>query len=590
LGGAVLGGAASGGFGVATEAGGDAAAAGSAGISSPTLPALPARLPACPQGRPTLSAVVLNRNGAAHLQRLFASLAAHNTYPLHDILVIDHASTDASAEVVRTWSDRLPLRLVACRCNHSFSWSNNRAAERAGGDYLLLLNNDVVFEGDVLGRLVACAQAADGIVGIAQKRWRPETGARGWYHAGARFVWDPRARGLRPREAVPAAGDPGRWTGAAAMPFTTASVLVVERARFLALGGFWEGYVYGYEDVDLGLRASLGHGVPVATVNDVWALHDEGGTRRRLPTRARRQRRTANWRELQTRMGFPLWRWWRRAALADPLAMLGRALPVRTGGPGLTERAQALWAEGAKALWAEGAKALRVDLGRAAGTADGGVGLDVVGGGEVLCLTDPRQRAFRAAARGPRLATVALADAGALDAWCRHPDLAACDLVLAGTPEAAARLAAAGAPATQVAAWAERGAAGLTAGGDGAAGGALAALLRRHEAALPARVALVSAAPGAAGLWRELRRSLAAAGLASRVLGPGRADLWTWADLVVPLPDLTARTGLPAERPWVAPTPQATLADRLLTRERAASRPPADPPLPDLRGAAFPDA
>jgi hypothetical protein len=40
----------------------------------------------------------------------------------------------------------------------------------------------------------------------------------------------------------------------------------------------------------------------------------------------------------------------------------------------------------------------------------------------------------------------------------------------------------------------------------------------------------------------------------------------------------------------VAPTPQATLADRLLTRERAASRPPADPPLPDLRGAAFPDA
>ena len=69
---------------------------------------------------------------------------------LHCCAAAAHSSADASLAVAAKWAKRLPLTIVRCARNHSFSYSCNRAAERAGGEYLLLLNNDSVWVEDIL--------------------------------------------------------------------------------------------------------------------------------------------------------------------------------------------------------------------------------------------------------------------------------------------------------------------------------------------------------------------------------------------------------------------------------------------------------
>ena len=68
-------------------------------------------------------------------------------------MVVDNASTDASADMVR--ADFPGCRLLALGDNIGFGAANNRAAEAASGDRLLLLNSDAWLEDGALPRLAA---------------------------------------------------------------------------------------------------------------------------------------------------------------------------------------------------------------------------------------------------------------------------------------------------------------------------------------------------------------------------------------------------------------------------------------------------
>ncbi|MEE9129311.1 MAG: glycosyltransferase [Phycisphaerales bacterium] len=69
-----------------------------------------------------------------------------------EVLVVDNASTDGSAEMVeREFSG---VHLIKNGTNRGFAAANNQAIRRARGRYFLLLNSDTVVLGDVLGRSV----------------------------------------------------------------------------------------------------------------------------------------------------------------------------------------------------------------------------------------------------------------------------------------------------------------------------------------------------------------------------------------------------------------------------------------------------
>jgi GT2 family glycosyltransferase len=238
-------------------------------------------LPREPKGAPLVSLAILNLNGAALMRRLLSSLERFNRYATIEIIVVDHGSSDDSVAAIEEWQGRLPILLVACRDNYSFAFSCNRAAEIARGEFLLLVNNDIEWSAGLIDRMVAALQANVGVAGIKLQ----EGGAIG--HIGVRFDWYPKLRFVGNYNAAPAPGDEALAAAPAAFPAVTGAVMMCRREEYLRFGGLSEAYAYGYEDIDYCVKARLGAGQEVVSLNDVAAVHGDGRTRYGEISRAR---------------------------------------------------------------------------------------------------------------------------------------------------------------------------------------------------------------------------------------------------------------------------------------------------------------
>jgi GT2 family glycosyltransferase len=105
---------------------------------------------------PAVSVLVVNYNGAKHLPACLSALG-RQTVPRDrfEVVVVDNASADGSAEIVR---ERFPwVRLFALDRNTGFAEGNNVAARSARGRLLALLNNDTIPDPHWLEELLRAA-------------------------------------------------------------------------------------------------------------------------------------------------------------------------------------------------------------------------------------------------------------------------------------------------------------------------------------------------------------------------------------------------------------------------------------------------
>lgn len=220
----------------------------------------------------TLSVIILVHNQCALTARCLDALSAALSGIAHEVICVDNASSE----------DLGPIRAMAPRFaslfvprnerNDTFAVANNRAAAAAGGDCLLFLNNDVeVAPASIRALLRALSDADAGAAG--GKLLFPET--RRIQQAGMRqMLW-----GYASNYGVGAeAGDPRFNTGAERFALTGA-MFGIRRDLFTRLGGFDEGYVWGYEDVDLCLKVRAA-GRRVTYVPEAEGLHWESATLR----------------------------------------------------------------------------------------------------------------------------------------------------------------------------------------------------------------------------------------------------------------------------------------------------------------------
>lgn len=85
-----------------------------------------------------LSVCVVNTDGREHLLACLAAIEESNE---HELLVLDNASADGSAEAVRAL-DRSDLRLIALDRREGKAANDSRLLREARGEYALLLNED----------------------------------------------------------------------------------------------------------------------------------------------------------------------------------------------------------------------------------------------------------------------------------------------------------------------------------------------------------------------------------------------------------------------------------------------------------------
>lgn len=115
---------------------------------------------------PRLSIVIVSYNARGHLETCLRSLASHPPTSLSEVVVVDNASTDGSAQVV---AGVVGARLIPLAENVGFSAGNNAGIRATSGELVLLLNNDTVVPAGAIDRLVAALEA-DPAAGIAGPR------------------------------------------------------------------------------------------------------------------------------------------------------------------------------------------------------------------------------------------------------------------------------------------------------------------------------------------------------------------------------------------------------------------------------------
>lgn len=93
-----------------------------------------------------LSIIIVNYNGQRFFDGCLKSIAEHVPFE-HEVIVVDNASTDGSAEYLRSTYPK--IRLIESESNLGFSGGNNLGARSAKGEYLLLLNNDTLILDDL---------------------------------------------------------------------------------------------------------------------------------------------------------------------------------------------------------------------------------------------------------------------------------------------------------------------------------------------------------------------------------------------------------------------------------------------------------
>ena len=220
----------------------------------------------------SVAAVVVSFNTRKFTLRCVQALLNSDAC-LHEILVVDNASSDGSAAAVEALSAR--VRVIRAGRNLGFGAANNLAMRSSSADYFALVNSDAFVEGGTLGCLrdYLLKHPKVGVVGPQllnedgtpqESRFCFPTPLRAWWEnlGGPRLISKPPGNPHRKLRRV-------EWLSGAC--------LMIRRAVWEEVGGFDESFFLYSEETDW-QRRIVDAGWKIHWVNAARAIHVGGGS------------------------------------------------------------------------------------------------------------------------------------------------------------------------------------------------------------------------------------------------------------------------------------------------------------------------
>jgi GT2 family glycosyltransferase/tetratricopeptide (TPR) repeat protein len=164
----------------------------------------------------------------------------------YEVVIVDNHSIDGTDEFLASLGG--DVQIIRNPTNLGFAKACNQGARVARGKHLVFLNNDTIPKPGWLEPLIQEVDSHDNVAVVGSKLLYPDNTIQ---HAGvvlSRFYRTPYHLFLGVHESLPAVNERREFQA------VTAACMLVRKEIFDEIGGFDEGFVNGFEDIDLCLK------------------------------------------------------------------------------------------------------------------------------------------------------------------------------------------------------------------------------------------------------------------------------------------------------------------------------------------------
>jgi GT2 family glycosyltransferase len=195
----------------------------------------------------TVSAIIPTYNRADLVQSIVTNLRAQ-TRPPDQILVVDNGSEDETQILARA----MGADLIRFPENRGFAAAVNEGIRQARGDWLLILNNDVVLEPAWLERILLAVQEESALFATGKLLRKDDL-------SKLDGSWDLVSRAAYASRCGYGRRDGAIWSVRRKISFPPMTAALFHRQVFERVGLLETRFESYYEDVDFGVRCALAH-------------------------------------------------------------------------------------------------------------------------------------------------------------------------------------------------------------------------------------------------------------------------------------------------------------------------------------------
>jgi GT2 family glycosyltransferase len=199
-----------------------------------------------------VSIIIPNKNHRGDLEKCVRSIFERTTYPNYEIVIVDNGSDEE--DLLQYYETlRADPRVKLCSLDIPFNYSalNNYAIQYAGGEYYLLLNNDIeIITPSWIEEMLMYVQRDD-VAAAGAKLYYPDGTVQ---HAGVIIGLGGIAGHAFCHYSQKDPGYMGRLGYAQNLSAVTAACMLIKASAYREVGGLDESLAVAFNDVDLCLK------------------------------------------------------------------------------------------------------------------------------------------------------------------------------------------------------------------------------------------------------------------------------------------------------------------------------------------------